>query len=197
MNWASHPYLYQVVHPWHWLTYGQHFSAFASLSSVLIAVATLIVVVRQTKAANRQAAASEAQVKSANEASKVSLAQLDATKQAAEAEKLHSSLIYLQLLDSMQPCLAVIVDASPSYGVSYWIENQGRGIATALDVRFADKEERPGLVRQNMIAPGNKCKIEVTGTSFPQTSIEISCRSQDGDKAGPRFRPPGYSRRPG
>jgi hypothetical protein len=27
MNWNAHPYLYQVLHPWHWVTYGQNAAA--------------------------------------------------------------------------------------------------------------------------------------------------------------------------
>lgn len=35
MDWSVHPYLYQVCHPWHWLTYGQNATAVAAVVSVI------------------------------------------------------------------------------------------------------------------------------------------------------------------
>jgi hypothetical protein len=39
MNWAKHPNLYQVLHPWHWLTYGANSSALAAAATLLAAIA--------------------------------------------------------------------------------------------------------------------------------------------------------------
>jgi hypothetical protein len=185
MNWASHPYLYQLVHPWHWLTYGQNFSAFASLSSILVATATLVVVARQTKAANRQAIASEAQVKAAESAGKVSEEQLLATQRAAEAERTHSALILRQLLESMQPALVVVPEYVPNEGWRIFVENQGRGLAIDIRIKVsADDMDDARLsaigVGQTTIGEGRKAKIFSPSDNLNGSKIVLKYRSQDG-----------------
>lgn len=53
MNWTAHPILYQLLHPWHWLAYGQNAAAFQSLTALagLIGIAFYTYYTRQTTAA--------------------------------------------------------------------------------------------------------------------------------------------------
>jgi len=76
---SSHPWLYQVLHPWHWLTYGQNAAFLAmvvNLFAVIVLVRTLSAVNRQAKAAGRQAEAAEAQAVAARKQTEVMDAQL-------------------------------------------------------------------------------------------------------------------------
>jgi hypothetical protein len=41
MNWNAHPYIYQIVHPWHWLGYGPNATNMAALSATIAAIATI------------------------------------------------------------------------------------------------------------------------------------------------------------
>jgi hypothetical protein len=64
MNWAAHPTLYGVLHPWHWLTYNLNSAALASVAAcvgtVVVAVAavfayrTYLATVEQLKLAREE-----------------------------------------------------------------------------------------------------------------------------------------------
>ncbi len=89
--WSLHPTLYQVCHPWHWLTYGQNavafgiFTAFINLFVALVLWRTLNAVNRQSRAADRQAEAAEAQAVAARKQAEVSEQQRLAAERAASA----------------------------------------------------------------------------------------------------------------
>jgi hypothetical protein len=89
---SVHPYLYQLLHPWHWLTYGQNAMALGvllatlvNLLAVLVLIQTLLAVNRQAKAADRQAEAAEAQAAAARKQTEVSEQQRLAAERAATA----------------------------------------------------------------------------------------------------------------
>jgi hypothetical protein len=89
---SLHPLLYQLRHPWHWLTYGQNATAFGILMATLInsftayvLVRTLRAVNRQAKAADRQAEAAEAQASAARKQTEVSEQQRIAAERGAKA----------------------------------------------------------------------------------------------------------------
>jgi hypothetical protein len=80
---SLHPWLYQLRHPWHWLTYGQNATAFGiilatavNLLAVYVLFRTLVTVNRQAQAADRQAEAAEAQAAAARKQTEVMDAQL-------------------------------------------------------------------------------------------------------------------------
>jgi multidrug efflux pump subunit AcrA (membrane-fusion protein) len=93
MNVCSlHPWLYQLRHPWHWLTYGQNATAFGiilatavNLLAVYVLFRTLVTVNRQAQAADRQAEAAEAQAAAARKQTEVSEQQRIAAERAANA----------------------------------------------------------------------------------------------------------------
>lgn len=87
-----HQWLYQICHPWHWLTYGQNATAAGVLLATLVnllAVAvlfrTLLAVNKQARAADRQAEAAEAQADAARKQREVSEQQRIAAERAANA----------------------------------------------------------------------------------------------------------------
>lgn len=87
-----HPHLYQLRHPWHWLTYGQNATAFGIVGATLVNLVTLIVLVRtlravnkQARAADRQAQAAEKQAEAARKQTEVSEQQRIAAERAATA----------------------------------------------------------------------------------------------------------------
>lgn len=89
---SLHPYLYQLRHPWHWLTYGQNATAFGiflatavNLLAVYVLFRTLVTVNRQARAADRQAEAAEAQADAARKQTEVSEQQRIAAERAANA----------------------------------------------------------------------------------------------------------------
>lgn len=89
---SSYPWLYQVRHPWHWLTYGQNATAFGvilatavNLLAVYVLFRTLVTVNRQAEAADRQAQAAEAQADAARKQTEVSEQQRIAAERAATA----------------------------------------------------------------------------------------------------------------
>jgi hypothetical protein len=80
---SLHPYLYQLRHPWHWLTYGQNATAFGiflatavNLLVVIVLIRTLSAVNRKAKVADRQAKAAEAQAIAARKQTEVMDTQL-------------------------------------------------------------------------------------------------------------------------
>lgn len=81
--------LYQISHPWHWLTYGQNGIVFAASLSLLVSALTVYVLIRtlhavkqQARAADRQAEAAEEQAKAARAGSELARAQLwEATRE--------------------------------------------------------------------------------------------------------------------
>ena len=90
--WSFHPTLYQVCHPWHWLTYGQNavafgifIAAFINLFVAFVLWRTLNAVNKQARAADRQAEAAEAQAVAARKQTEVSEQQRLAAERAASA----------------------------------------------------------------------------------------------------------------
>jgi multidrug efflux pump subunit AcrA (membrane-fusion protein) len=89
---SAHPWLYQVLHPWHWLTYGQNatgigvlLATFVNWVTIFVLVRTLSTVNRQAQAADRQAEAAEAQADAARKQTEVSEQQRIAAERAANA----------------------------------------------------------------------------------------------------------------
>jgi hypothetical protein len=41
MNWNDHQYIYQLVHPWHWLGYGPNATNVAAVAALIAAIATV------------------------------------------------------------------------------------------------------------------------------------------------------------
>jgi hypothetical protein len=89
---ANQPYLYQLLHPWHWLTYGQNataigivLAAILSILSIYVLARTLHAVNRQAVAADRQAEAAEAQAIAARKLTEVAEQQRLASERAANA----------------------------------------------------------------------------------------------------------------
>jgi hypothetical protein len=94
MNWAAHPTVYGVLHPWHWLTYGLNSTALASLAT---RVATIAVVVAGIFAYRTYKATLE-QLKLARE-------------EANRSRRLH--------LESIRPHLSVVVLPQSNRGEVY------------------------------------------------------------------------------
>jgi hypothetical protein len=51
MNWINQPYLYQLFHPWHWLTYGQNAAAagFIGLAAYVAYTRRMMVAAEETR----------------------------------------------------------------------------------------------------------------------------------------------------
>jgi hypothetical protein len=89
---SLHPWLYQLRHPWHWLTYGQNATGIGVLLATIVNWVTIIVLMRtlstvnrQAHAADRQALAAEAQAEASRKQTEVSEQQRIAAERAANA----------------------------------------------------------------------------------------------------------------
>lgn len=190
---------YQILHPWHWLTYGQNASAAAILVSAIVNLATVIVLIRTLVAVNRQAVASdrqakaaEEQVKSAKAATLVSEEQLKAARDSAAAEREHSDFLKLQHLAALRPVLVFQKRITSSHTATE-IVNESE--ALALDISLwngkPDAPESKGVVGKVILGAGSTswlrgidygAVVNESGrfVSAPERPIFAKYRSQDG-----------------
>jgi hypothetical protein len=183
---SLHPWLYQLRHPWHWLTYGQNATAFGilvatavNLLAIIVLIRTLSAVNRQAKAADRQAAAAEEQVAAAKSASAVSDAQRIATEAGAKAEREHSELIRQQLLATLRPIL-VIARREDSFGnVTDLVENHGEGVALSVKASYRGRNEELFL-SLDILGPNHSAVTSLLPKPFEADGVEVRYQSQDG-----------------
>jgi hypothetical protein len=183
---SLHPWLYQLRHPWHWLTYGQNATAFGiviatavNLLAVIVLARTLSAVNRQAKAADRQAAAAEEQVTAAKSATAVSDAQRIAAEEGARAEREHSELIRQQLLATLRPILAIAKHDDGFGNVTHLVENHGVGAALSVKLTYRGKTE--GLfLSHDIIGPNQTAITALDPKSFEDDGVYVRYESQDG-----------------
>jgi hypothetical protein len=180
------PWLYQLLHPWHWLTYGQNASAFGiliatavNLLAVFVLIRTLSAVNRQAKASDRQAAAAEEQVKAAKAATGVSDAQRIATEEGARAEREHSELIRQQLLTTLRPILIIAKLDDGKGNVTYAVENHGEGAALSVKVNYRGKTDELFL-SYDIIGPNRSAITAPDPKRFEDDGVYVRYQSQDG-----------------
>jgi hypothetical protein len=189
MDWTSHPNLYQLCHPWHWLTYGQNAIALGIFIPLIVSVITIVVLIRtlnavnaQAQAANRQAKAAEEQVAAAQAATAVSEAQRRAAEQSAEAARLQSELIRYEFLANLRPVLGVDKEINPrmTSTLQYWLINYGRGAALDIEATYRGKSmERIG-VSANILGPDTRTQFAVNTDRAQAEGLQILYRSEDG-----------------
>jgi hypothetical protein len=186
MDYSLHPWLYQVLRPWHWLTYGQNATAFGiliatavNLLAVFVLIRTLSAVNRQAKASDRQAAAAEEQVNAAKAATTVSDAQRIATEEGARAEREHSELIRQQLLASLRPMLVITKHDDGKGNVTHLVENHGVGVALSVKVSYRGKVQELFL-SHDIIGPNHSAITALDPTRFEADGVTVSYQSQDG-----------------
>jgi hypothetical protein len=180
------PWLYQLLHPWHWLTYGQNATAFGilvatavNLLAVLVLIRTLSAVNRQAKATDRQAAAAEEQVTAAKSASAVSDAQRIATEAGAKAEREHSELIRQQLLATLRPILVITKRDDGRGNIEYRIENHGEGVALAVKASYRGRDQELFL-SHDILGSNHTAVIVLNLQNFQSDGVYVRCESQDG-----------------
>jgi hypothetical protein len=180
------PWLYQLLHPWHWLTYGQNATAFGillatavNLLAVIVLIRTLSAVNRQARASDRQAKAAEEQVKAAEAATAVSDAQRIATEEGARAEREHSELIRQQLLATLRPILIIAKLDDGKGNVIYAVENHGEGAALSVKVRYRG-EMKELFLSHDIIGPNRRAVTALDSTRFDKDGVTLWYQSQDG-----------------
>jgi hypothetical protein len=180
------PWLYQLLHPWHWLTYGQNATAFGiliatavNLLAVFVLIRTLSAVNRQAKASARQAAAAEEQVNAAKAATAVSDAQRIATEDGARAERAHSELIRQQLLASLRPIVVIVRRTDDLGHISHFVENYGEGVALCVKLNYRGKAEELYL-SHDIVGPNQSAAILLDHRLFEADGVEVGYQSQDG-----------------
>ncbi len=179
------PWLYQLLHPWHWLTYGQNATAVGifiatavNLLAVYVLFRTLSAVNSQAEAANRQAAAAEEQVNAAKAATAVSDAQRIATEEGARAEREHSELIRQQLLASLRPLLVITKGDDGHGNVTHLVENHGVGAALSVKVCYRGKVQELFL-SHDIIGPNQSAITALDPTRFEADGVTVWYQSQD------------------
>lgn len=180
------PWLYQLLHPWHWLTYGQNATAFGiliatavNLLAVFVLIRTLSAVNRQAKASDRQAAAAEEQVNAAKAATAVSDAQRIATEAGARAEREHSELIRQQLLATLRPILIITKLDDGKGNVVYAVQNHGEGAALSVKVSYRG-EVKELFLSHDIIGPTRSAITALDPTRFEKDGVVVRYESQDG-----------------
>lgn len=183
---SLHPWLYQLRHPWHWLTYGQNATACGiviatavNLLSVIVLIRTLSAVNRQTRASDRQAAAAEEQVSAAKAASAVSDAQRIAAEEGAKAEREHSELIRQQLLASLRPMLVITKRDDGRGNITHFVENHGAGVALSVKIGYRGKSEELFL-SHDIIGPDHNATTLLNPKNFEIDGVVLRYQSQDG-----------------
>jgi hypothetical protein len=76
-----HPHLYQLRHPWHWLSYGQNATASGIILAAAINLFTIYVLWRTLRAVNRQATAADRQARAAEEQANAARKQTEVSEQ--------------------------------------------------------------------------------------------------------------------
>jgi hypothetical protein len=181
------PWLYQLLHPWHWLTYGQNATAFGiliatavNLLAVFVLIRTLSAVNRQAKASDRQAAAAEEQVNAAKAATAVSDAQRIATEEGARAEREHSELIRQQLLATLRPILVIAKHDDGHGNVINRVENHGEGAALSVKVSYRGQSAQELFLSYDIIGPNRSAITAPDATRFEKDGVVVRYESQDG-----------------
>jgi ribosome-binding ATPase YchF (GTP1/OBG family) len=180
------PWLYQLLHPWHWLTYGQNAAAFGiliatavNLLAVFVLIRTLSAVNRQAKASDRQAAAAEEQVNAAKAATAVSDAQRIATEEGARAEREHSELIRQQLLATLRPIVVIVRRTDKLGNITHLVENYGEGVALFVKLSYRGKAEELYL-SHDILGPNQSALTALDHRLFEAEGVQARYQSQDG-----------------
>jgi len=203
MDWMTlHPKLYQLLHPWHWLTYGQNAVAFGVFLPLIVSVVTIYVLIRtlkavnaQAKASDRQAKAAEEQVAAARAASAVSDAQRRAAEQSAEAARTHSELVRHELLAKLRPVLAVDKEINPQMSGNwrFWIFNYGRGTALDIESTYRGRTNDRVGVSANVLGPGTKTIFDLNIERARSEGFQVLYRSEDGRRFATTVTLDGYN----
>jgi hypothetical protein len=184
---APHPILYQLRHPWHWLTYGQNATAIAAMASGVIGAVTVAVLARTLIAVNKQATAADRQAKAAEEQAKVARKQTEvaeqqriASEESVKAARLQSALTRHQLLSQLRPFLALKKELSTvGHGERWVIQNHGQGVALDISATLRKPPLDTIQVSQAILGPDQVAEISGNLLVLPQRGIQIQYRSQD------------------
>jgi hypothetical protein len=181
--------MYQVLHPWHWLTSGRNATAFGIVLAAALNLATIVVLTRtlravnkQATAADRQAEAAEEQVTAAASATAVSKAQLSAAEESARAEREHSDLIRQQLLAALRPVIVIGRQPHPAQAGTqqYFAANHGEGLALEVVCQYADTPADHVPLMLNIIGRNAKSIFSLDMSHARKAGLQLKYRSQDG-----------------
>jgi hypothetical protein len=189
-----HLNLYQLCHPWHWLTYGQNatalgilFATSVNVFSVFVLTRTLRSINRQALAADRQAQAAEAQAVAANALKAVSEAQTAASERAAKMAEDANILAGKQMLAQMLPLLVLQREDMTVIGskdfISYLVQNQGSGTAQHVAWWYGRLSQQPrfdGQISSSLIGAGYSAKVELNWERIQREWLTIAYDSMDG-----------------
>ncbi|MBB5066014.1 hypothetical protein [Granulicella mallensis] len=186
---VQHPYLYQLQHPWHWLTYGQNATALGiilgsvlSVLTVWVLAKTLVAVNAQALAARMQADAAIEQVAAAKSSTSVSDAQRIATEESALAERAHNALIRVQLLNEMRPVLVVGKRPHPTMSgtLQNIVSNHGQGVALDIVFNYRDTTRDAISLNQNILGPSESVVLHMDLQRVALAGLQARYLSQDG-----------------
>jgi hypothetical protein len=125
--------------------------AMAGCFTALVGVLTLIFLWRAWHAADHQARAADRQASAAEAATA-------AAAEAAAAAREQSALLRLAQLEAMVPMLFVVYDSIPGQPTSFFIENQGAGIAFDIVVT-SEGAGRAFETATNVLGPNKRSKL--------------------------------------
>lgn len=174
--------MYQVLHPWHWLTYGRNATAFGIVLAALLNLVTIIVLYGTWRAVNRQAKAANKQATAAESATEVSNALRIAAEDGARAQREHSELVKQQLLASLRPIVVVGRQPHPLQPETpqYFAANQGEGVAMEVICHYRDTPTDHIPLVQNIIGGSTKSVFSLNTQHAQNAGLELSYKSQDG-----------------
>jgi hypothetical protein len=160
------PSLYQVLHPWHWITYGQNSSAVGATAAGLAAIAAAVAGIFAVRTYN------------------ATLEQLAVSRNQAE-------LAATQMLSQLRPVLLMRSRVNPNLTKGFSIENVGSGAAHRiswdyipaaglLDEHFDRERDLERQLNTNLLIANAEEPISVDKTLLSEMGLMLKYFSSDG-----------------
>ncbi len=182
MNWTLHPYLYQITHWWHWLTYSQNASALQAVAAVVATAAAIaagffagmayLATVRQVDLAREQLQLAHAQFNAEREhleeERKSNRKTAEANYQRTVAEE-----------EAVRPRFRLVGGYMPTGGVQA-LEFTNAGNGPANDVCFTSLISGATLLQTDYVGPGNRFIVRIDPVELTASGVQIRFRTTFG-----------------
>ena len=182
VNWTTHPNLYQLAHPFHWLTYGQNAAGVQTIAAV---VATLAAIVAGFFAA-RAYFATVKQVRLAKKQLKLAHSQFDIERQRYDEERVaafHTAQAEYERRvaeeDGLRPRFAM--GASWRSGLAI-LDIKNVGESQALDVEFLSGLTKQTLSIAQSLAPNATVRVQMQEIELDTNGLEVRFRTSFGSR---------------